>query len=149
MTMADKRKALVMQCQTCGVKTSSHLKSSGVNLFEVKPFDDELAKRWQKKLESDRKAFDAESQRIEDEKWDARRKWYAQYLQSPKWFRIRSAVLIRDGNKCQGCLSETATQVHHKDYHHVGDETGWMFDLVSLCDSCHGKIHGTQNEPPF
>ncbi len=77
------------------------------------------------------------------EEWDrqspARKAEYAAYLQTDHWKGVRLRVLVRDRNICQGCLSEPATQVHHLTYAHRGDEL--LFELTSLCDSCHERAH--------
>lgn len=64
---------------------------------------------------------------------------YNEYLKSEKWYNIRKLVLKRDNFLCQGCLESEATEVHHKNYVHLFDEI--LFDLVSVCKSCHIKIH--------
>ena len=68
---------------------------------------------------------------------------YSQYLFSDKWKEIRKKVLKRDNYICQGCLENKAEEVHHKNYLHLFDEL--LFDLVSVCKSCHIKIHYYQH----
>ena len=63
---------------------------------------------------------------------------YGAYLKSSQWLALRRAVLDRDNGKCQACLSEKATEVHHLTYDHVFNEP--LFDLVSVCEGCHAKI---------
>ena len=77
----------------------------------------------------------ADQERRDREWWQ----WYDKYLASPEWLARRHAVLKRDGHLCQGCLRNTATQVHHLTYERVGGEM--LFDLVSVCKACHEKIH--------
>jgi 5-methylcytosine-specific restriction endonuclease McrA len=70
----------------------------------------------------------------------ARRDYYRQYLKSDAWKRKRYVVLKRDNWTCQSCGTK-ATQVHHMKYakYKIGKEPiKW---LVSLCASCHHKIH--------
>lgn len=65
---------------------------------------------------------------------------YRQYLKSDAWKRKRYVVLKRDNWTCQSCGAK-ATQVHHMKYakYKIGKEPiKW---LVSLCASCHHKIH--------
>lgn len=69
-----------------------------------------------------------------------RRDYYREYLKSDAWKRKRYFVLKRDNWTCQSCGAK-ATQVHHKKYakYKIGKEPiKW---LVSLCASCHHKIH--------
>lgn len=65
-------------------------------------------------------------------------KQYIDYMQSPQWLVRREAVLQRDEYICQACCERTATEVHHLNYDHLGNEP--MFDLVSVCHDCHEQI---------
>ena len=70
----------------------------------------------------------------------ARTERYREYLKTNAWQRKRYVVLKRDNWTCQSCGAK-ATQVHHKKYakYKIGKEPiKW---LVSLCASCHHKIH--------
>lgn len=71
-----------------------------------------------------------------------RRSYYRNvYLKSDEWKRKRYVVLKRDNWCCVYCGAQ-ATQVHHKKYakKNIGKEPiKW---LVSICKSCHEKIHG-------
>lgn len=64
--------------------------------------------------------------------------WYNQYLQSGQWRKRRQKVFERDGYRCQACLEKEATEVHHLNYEHCGNEP--LFDLISVCHSCHEAI---------
>ena len=68
-----------------------------------------------------------------------RKEKYNEYLKSDEWYRIRKIVLERDKFICQGCLKNRATDVHHKNYDNLFNEV--LFDLVSVCRTCHLKIH--------
>lgn len=62
------------------------------------------------------------------------------YLKSDAWQRKRYVVMRRDNWRCVYC-GATATQVHHKRYakYNIGKEPiDW---LVSVCKSCHDKMH--------
>lgn len=62
------------------------------------------------------------------------------YLKSDAWKRKRYVVLKRDNWRCV-CCGGRATQVHHKKYakYNIGKEPiEW---LVSVCKSCHDKLH--------
>lgn len=77
-----------------------------------------------------------ERKREKDRQWHA---WYDEYLRSDEWKQRRHQVLQRAGGMCEGCLKRSATQVHHLTYDRVGKEM--LFDLVAICDICHGQIH--------
>ena len=65
---------------------------------------------------------------------------YAEYLASPEWQKLRKAVLLRDGFKCQKCGSAKNVVVHHIHYPEVlGTES--QDDLITLCDKCHEEVH--------
>jgi hypothetical protein len=70
-----------------------------------------------------------------------RRDYYRDvYLKSDAWKRKRYVVLKRDNYRCVYCGAR-ATQVHHKKYapKNIGKEPiEW---LVSVCKSCHDKLH--------
>ena len=71
--------------------------------------------------------------------WQHARDRYLSYLRTDDWKDKRRAVLFRDRGICQGCLKAEATQVHHRTYEHLYEEL--LFELVSLCDSCHRRCH--------
>lgn len=64
---------------------------------------------------------------------------YHRYLESPKWKRLRDAVVDRENGVCQGCGAESIEEVHHTTYSHIGDEL--LYQLVGLCCNCHRKAH--------
>jgi hypothetical protein len=66
---------------------------------------------------------------------------YEKFLLDGYWGDVRAAVLERDENQCQLCLSESCLQVHHKTYEHRGLEHIYLDDLITLCVSCHQKFH--------
>jgi hypothetical protein len=68
---------------------------------------------------------------------------YHNYLKTKEWASRRIKVLKRDQFICQGCLKNKATQVHHTTYQHIFNEP--LFELVSVCDECHNKIHEIAN----
>lgn len=63
---------------------------------------------------------------------------YDAYRQTPKWRAKREAVMRRDNNLCQACLSARASDVHHLTYDHLFDEP--LFDLIAVCRPCHDRI---------
>ncbi len=68
---------------------------------------------------------------------------YQLQRKSPQWLKKRMEILDRDGHKCVECGSNTAgLHVHHLKY--VRGRKVWEYgdeDLITLCRSCHGKIH--------
>lgn len=83
-------------------------------------------------------------------------KEYDKYMSSNKWKEKRVKRLKLDNNCCVMCGrpnngkdGKEVLQVHHITYKHLGNEP--LEDLVSLCPSCHKKIHKyynrARNEP--
>ena len=126
---------IVRQCKTCGASTSSAIARSKLTAQEIAAlpaYRDDAAEEYDRKQRQAAKmAWDMERQDRKDA--------YALYLQSPEWKNRSRLTLERDRYKCQGCLNAPATEVHHKNYDHRGDEL--LFDLVSVCRACHEKIH--------
>jgi hypothetical protein len=60
--------------------------------------------------------------------------------------RRRSEVLQRDNNKCVVCNGTTRLCIHHKDGSGRGkpSHNNSLDNLVTLCNSCHNKIHATE-----
>ena len=67
------------------------------------------------------------------------KQFHEAYLKTGKWAVLRIKALTRDDYTCQGCLEKKAVQVHHITYENIGNE--FCFELISLCDDCHEKIH--------
>ncbi|WP_426454857.1 HNH endonuclease [Paenibacillus sp. S-38] len=70
------------------------------------------------------------------------------FYKSSAWLTTRRAALIRDNHLCQHCLKEQrltpAAMVHHIQEVRMAWELRLQLDnLVSLCDACHNRIHGT------
>lgn len=72
----------------------------------------------------------------------------------------RRKIFQRDGNRCVACFKKWKLNVHH--FHHSSiSTTSWPYsykspydhteecDLVTLCDSCHAKIHTCAKDSPF
>lgn len=64
---------------------------------------------------------------------------YQEYLNSDAWQAKRLEAFAAHGERCQICLAEKATQIHHLTYAHLGDEP--MEDLMPLCQQCHKFLH--------
>lgn len=59
-------------------------------------------------------------------------------LNTSRWQRMRRLVRQRDGNQCRSCGTSTGPlHVHHL----VEGGADTPPNLVTLCSSCHGKIH--------
>lgn len=66
---------------------------------------------------------------------------YNEYLNSPEWKERRNRILKRDRFQCRMCGSGKNLRVHHIHYPEIlGTESDE--DLITVCDSCHKKIHG-------
>ena len=90
-------------------------------------------------LMSKRKVMEAEFDELREEenlKWWSK---YNAYLKSSRWKDKRLRVLKRDGNQCQACCRRAAVAVHHLTYERVFDEP--LYDLVSICETCHEGLH--------
>lgn len=89
-----------------------------------------------------------EREEAERKKWlryierraELKRMSYDQYLRSPEWKELRQKRIQRDNYQCVICGSAKNLDVHHISYIHMG-ESGEIDDLITLCRSCHQKIH--------
>jgi len=90
---------------------------------------------WHKKMELLQDYY-AEVAEIRGEWWDL----YQQYITSDQWKETRRKRLDFDGFVCQMCSVVSDLQVHHIHYKNVGNEQ--LDDLITVCKSCHEKIHG-------
>jgi 5-methylcytosine-specific restriction endonuclease McrA len=73
--------------------------------------------------------------------------WTYQQGQQKNFYNVKAYVLSRDGYKCQKCKnSKTGTKLH---VHHIVFKSNGGTDspdnLVTLCESCHTKIHLFKN----
>jgi len=68
---------------------------------------------------------------------------YNAYMNSNEWRKKRQERLTLDGYQCQMCGSKDHLEVHHVSYERLGKET--MDDLITLCFTCHNKIHSAQS----
>ena len=67
-----------------------------------------------------------------------------------KWRKKRAHVLMRDKYKCQECLrygrTKDADTVHHIYVANKYEQLRYMsWNLVSLCNLCHNKMHNRDN----
>jgi 5-methylcytosine-specific restriction endonuclease McrA len=56
----------------------------------------------------------------------------------PRWKKARAEAITRDQHQCRACGATTRLTVHHTTYAQPFD----VGTLVTLCQSCHGKIDG-------
>lgn len=123
------------QCLACGVSASGSLPRGSWKPEDVEgEWDVELVAR----VEAERKSRFAQVQagREGSDEWWAR---YDAHLKTEKWASLRARVLARAQGRCEGCDSDTAVEVHHLTYKHLGDEFLW--ELQAVCRSCHDRIH--------
>jgi hypothetical protein len=67
-------------------------------------------------------------------------KTYSDKLKDPRWQKKRLEVLQRDGWTCQNCADKSSTlHVHHKTYRQSDPWDSPMWDLITLCESCHDE----------
>ena len=134
ITNSHEKKMYVHQCLFCGRKTGNWIKHRDVREICV-PFNEKL---------------EDQASRLHHEIWNLKQagldqdthEWREKYdlvISSIDWLNVRDKALTRDNYTCQGCLEARATQVHHLTYKHLGSE--FLFELISLCDDCHKRIH--------
>lgn len=69
-----------------------------------------------------------------------RRREYAHWLAtSSEWQDIRIKVLERADFRCEACLENEATQVHHTTYAASVLPPAWL--LKAVCGDCHERMH--------
>ncbi len=124
------------QCVTCGGHCGAVKKASIPSVTGLPPWDTKLAEAWRERVSAEFSRRVEEKRQAESRGWWD---WYNAYLASPAWHTKRDAILRRDNYLCRGCGVNRATQVHHLDYKRVGKEM--LFDLVSICGTCHDLIH--------
>lgn len=130
----------VRQCLRCGDPVGNPIAKAKALAFAEHggpaEFDVELQSQW-RTLEQEAR------QKVHDQFGrEAFHDHYAEYLASPTWKMKRALVLERAQNLCEGCRGNTATEVHHLTYAHVGNE--FLFELVAVCDQCHKRLHEGQ-----
>lgn len=75
--------------------------------------------------------------------------WYAEYLESPHWQKVRQQKLVSVNHRCERCGAYArrtprgvlgGLDVHHLTYERRGQEH--LDDLEVLCFHCHAVEHG-------
>ena len=129
---------IVYQCLTCGRAATNAIAKSSVRNADSLPDWDEAAQ--------ERYNVRHEVQRL-TERQQEKQAWlqlHNIYLRSPEWRKRRALVMARANGICEGCRSNTATQVHHLTYDHWKCEFLW--ELVAICDDCHALAHANPEE---
>lgn len=62
------------------------------------------------------------------------------YMETEVWKMLSRRRMEMDKRTCQDCGTAQQLQVHHIRYPEVWGEER-MEDLITLCDSCHAKLH--------
>lgn len=152
-TLSNQSYQWVYQCVICGRQVRV-IKSTSPEVlacsYPAPTWDHALVERWdaERRAQSEARAAQYQEdwkrkQREQQEEQEKQQRewwsWYKSYLETDTWRRKRQAVLERDKHICQACLSNHASQVHHLNYKHVGDEP--LFDLIAVCGRCHKKLH--------
>ena len=78
------------------------------------------------------------------------KKWNKKFYKTYTWETKRKEILKRDNFECQMCKAEggfsKATTVHHIKHYDKFPELGLTDEnLISLCSSCHNKVHPEKN----
>ena len=132
------------QCLSCGQPLGNPLRKA--DFPHTAPFDEELLQ----KREADERRLEWRTAVKYKRKLELRELGfqlnYDSYIRSPKWQKKRLLILKRCGGLCEGCMENNAKEVHHLTYKHFGDEL--LFELVALCQTCHGRIHDGYIDPP-
>lgn len=71
--------------------------------------------------------------------------FYKKYMTSPAWAAKKEERLQIDDYRCVMCGRSVdhcrSMQCHHITYQNLGNENV-LNDLVTVCGSCHKKLHG-------
>lgn len=119
------------QCTNCGNLHSLNHKRSLFNLEKLDFAD--LEKR---------ESYRNKRLKISEDKTKNEKYYQEVYLKSDEWKTKRLLILNRDDFKCR-CCNEKASEVHHIDYNSIYKEDFNI--LISVCRSCHEKIHNNGN----
>jgi hypothetical protein len=125
-------------CEHCGLKLSSAIAHDKVgNVSHLTAADMENRSEAYTRARKERR--DKIVSDAADRAQGGNRDSYADYLRSDAWKRRRDKILKRAGGLCEGCLTNSAHEVHHLTYAHKGNE--FAFELVALCPPCHSRLH--------
>lgn len=127
-------------CKTCGIATTQALPYRSVEGTTVTLIDaTKREKLIDKYVKYRRDGLDEIAARAANRTQPTARAEYADYLNSAEWRERRDAVMDRCDGICEGCRKQSASDVHHLTYKHIGNE--FLFELVGLCRDCHTRWH--------
>lgn len=133
------------QCWQCG-DNIKEIPKKGHDIDQLPEWNEDIRTNWQEMQRERRRELSEQQQAIfEQERQQVTAEWWAEYnryLHSQHWHDMRKKVLQRDGDMCQACLKNKATQVHHLSYAlytQLGKSAA--FELVAICYHCHRAIH--------
>lgn len=66
---------------------------------------------------------------------------YREYLQHPRFLKVKAEVFARAGGKCERCSLRPPKDPHHLRYPPWG-EFDVPENLIAICHECHCEIHG-------
>ena len=69
---------------------------------------------------------------------------YIDYLKSEDWKERRKQLMEEADYTCGECGAK-ATQLHHLNYEHLGEEE-LEIDIVALCKDCHKELHNKNED---
>lgn len=70
---------------------------------------------------------------------------YDKYLRSKDWKRRKAQHFKFSGKFCVICKTTSKIHAHHSAYKNVRTDKE-IFDLVSLCECCHSRLHKTHDK---
>lgn len=115
------------QCDNCGRLELTNYKRALFNMDELRFVDNEKRQKL-----GEQNILNSKLRRETD------RYYNDVYLRSEIWRNKRQIILKRDKNKCV-CCDSPASDIHHITYDRIYKEN--FEDLISVCRSCHQKIH--------
>lgn len=70
---------------------------------------------------------------------------YTDYLESNTWQELRQQAVTRANEQCESCKAPYDV-VHHVNHPQTYEEDH-LGNLLVVCGSCYGKLHGPRNQP--
>lgn len=151
--------SVVLQCSECGKHIKSVSKKDVSNISVLPAFNPNIEEQSWDRISQWHEERSAAAKRAQDQFYeDLTRKiesgqisrvdktTFGSYYDSVEWSRTRERIFERDDSKCQAC-GKTAECVHHLTYDRLGREND--LDLISLCNTCHDKVHKIQRSKWF
>ena len=66
---------------------------------------------------------------------------YHEYTDSIYFLELKKQVHERDGYRCVRCKSGLDLRAHHTDYEHMGRPELEIYDLLTVCETCHQRYY--------